>query len=562
MARSLYQELLTLTRPSLQQHPNIIRLLKYDLIEDEDDRIAVPALVMERATHGSLHDFLQQVSTPLDAQDKVNLLSDITSALIALHQARLIHGDVKADNVLIFDPQVPSGQKKYVAKLSDFGSVILLDEAQKPNRHVRYHGTRLTNAPETVEQIGKNAIPADMLARCDIYSLGLLYLQVLAGDLDAAWTSKTDKVLENAINFVHECPDLSEDMMTAICRALEQLLPYNARDRCADLSIVLNLLSPFELSDIRFVNCLFLDQVFIITHMDMKFRSLEDKEPTTIGRSQTEIAKAVEHNFGTSNALDFGWGEEEDIPKATQADIIKVIQAQTLEPGAGRAYFLLALAHSRGFGVKADVDLALKYILEAARKGYLPAHAILHVWHAAHSREVDIDEDTQLDWLYNACLWGSVHAAPILWRKSPRVYEDARKEFHARGGYNQYLYNNQSPPHIKSEEFLGVLQSKVYQPDAEHMANLLQSAVIYGDAALARFIVESGKVDVNLCNRYGESLLVLCCKGGHIDLLHVSPLIYPNNGRDDMIADASKKDSRRCQGECKNSRQHNGASND
>ena len=31
---------------------------------------------------------------------------------------------------------------------------------------------------------------------------------------------------------------------------------------------------------------------------------------------------------------------------------------------------------------------------------------------------------------------------------------------------------------------------------------------------LAQFILESGEVDSNLCNRYGESLLVLCCKGG------------------------------------------------
>jgi len=219
------------------------------------------------------------------------------------------------------------------------------------------------------------------------------------------------------------------------------------------------------------------------------------------------------------------------MPKATQAEIIKIIQSQALEPRAGRPHFLLALAYSRGFGVKADVDLALKSISEAARRNYLPAQAIVHVWHAAHSREVGIDEDTQLDWLYNACLWGSVHAAPVLRRKNPSVYGDARKEFHARGGYNQYFYNNQSPSHINSDEFLWGLQSKAYQPDAEHMADLLQSAAIYGDAALAKFILESGEVDSNLCNRYGESLLVLCCKGGHMDMLCVSPMInFTNEG--------------------------------
>ena len=210
------------------------------------------------------------------------------------------------------------------------------------------------------------------------------------------------------------------------------------------------------------------------------------------------------------------------MPKATQIEIIKIIQAQTRETGAGRAHFLMALAYSRGFGVEANVDLALKSVLEAARKGYLPAQAIFHVWHSTHARAVDVDEETQLDWLYNACLWGSVYAAPVLRQKCPSDYEAARQEFHTRGGYNQYFYNPQAPAHIKSEEFLGSLKSKAYQPDTEHMAALLQSAAIYGDITLAQYILKSGNVDLNLCSRFGESLLVLCCKGGHMDLLHVS----------------------------------------
>ena len=261
----------------------------------------------------------------------------------------------------------------------------------------------------------------------------------------------------------------------------------------------------------------------------MDFQSVEDKE-LAVGHSETEIAKQVERNFGASNALDFGWGEE-DMPKATQAEIIKGIQTQTNGSGAGRAHFLLALAYSRGFGVQADVRPALKSMLEAARKGYPPAQAILHVWHAAHSQMVDVDEETQLDWLYNACLWGSIHAAPVLRLKSPSDYEAARQEFHARGGYNQYFYNNQSPEHIRSEEFIGKLKSKVYLPDDDHMEALFQSAAIYGDTALALFILESGKLDLNVCNRHGESLLTLCCKGGHMDLLRVSfEILYMTTG--------------------------------
>jgi hypothetical protein len=98
--------------------------------------------------------------------------------------------------------------------------------------------------------MGKNAIPADMLVRCDTYSLGLLYLQVMHRDLDAAWTSKTEDVLGNVVNFVQEYAGLSADLTTTICMALKQLLPYHAADRCGNLAVVLNILKSFELSDI------------------------------------------------------------------------------------------------------------------------------------------------------------------------------------------------------------------------------------------------------------------------------------------------------------------------
>jgi serine/threonine protein kinase len=185
--------------------------------------------------------------TLLGEQDKINICHDVTVALAALHKAEIIHGDVKAANVLVF--HLFDG-KRPVAKLSDFGSIILLDEARKPGQHTRYYGTSLTNAPETLAQSGENAIPHDMLARCDVYSLGLLYLHVVAEDLQAAWTSKSERVLNDAVNFVQQCIALSGGLRDAICGGLKLLLPYRPHDRCADLAVVLNLLRPFRLSDI------------------------------------------------------------------------------------------------------------------------------------------------------------------------------------------------------------------------------------------------------------------------------------------------------------------------
>jgi hypothetical protein len=77
----------------------------------------------------------------------------------------------------------------------------------------------------------QSGMHADMLPRCDIYSLGLLYFHILEGGLKAVWTSKSENVLRNAAESVQRCSSLSGDLSVAICKAPKQLLPYRASDR-------------------------------------------------------------------------------------------------------------------------------------------------------------------------------------------------------------------------------------------------------------------------------------------------------------------------------------------
>jgi len=53
------------------------------------------------------------------------------------------------------------------------------------------------------------------------------------------------------------------------------------------------------------------------------------------------------------------------------------------------------------------------------------------------------------------------------------------------------------------------------------MYSLLQSAAIYGGRALAKYLLEHKGADPNFRNQFGESLLLLCSKGGHLDVLEV-----------------------------------------
>jgi hypothetical protein len=188
---------------------------------------------------------------------------------------------------------------------------------------------------------------------------------------------------------------------------------------------------------------------------------------------------------------------------------------------AGHAYFELALAHSLGLGTTANIDLALQSVVEAAKRGYLPAKAVCRTWYDAHSKDCPVDVESQLDWLYDATVWGSTIASDVLQIKSPSDYLSARKIFHQRGGYNQYFYGSQAPAHIHPEDLVRSLPANELDHYKAHINALLQSAAIYGDISLAAHLLHNLKADPDVMNEFGESLLLLCCKGGHIDILKV-----------------------------------------
>ena len=222
-----------------------MRLFWYDLVE-ESDGIYTPALVMERAMLGSLSDLLDCRRSRLSYECKRGLCLNISSGLLALHQAFVVHGDVKSDNVLVFPSSMSPGL--YTAKITDFGSII--STASPLNgEYPRYHGTPLTNAPEVGEQSGLGKLDAIGLIRCDNYSFGLLILQTATGSLNQKVTMKDAEVLKSAFHLLSQAghPYESEKVLTQV---LEHLLAYEPSRRCCDLSIIKNLLRPVQSNDL------------------------------------------------------------------------------------------------------------------------------------------------------------------------------------------------------------------------------------------------------------------------------------------------------------------------
>ncbi|MBI3098725.1 MAG: protein kinase [Planctomycetes bacterium] len=135
----------------------------------------------------------------LSTRAKLDIAAQVADALAAAAKAGVIHQDVKPENILVDEsaPPLPSGAPR--VKLADFGvgrvvneemlgkltltgigkSIVLTTRAGSDT------GTLLYMAPERLE--GK---PATL--RSDLYSLGVVLFQMIAGDLDRAVTLDGD----------------------------------------------------------------------------------------------------------------------------------------------------------------------------------------------------------------------------------------------------------------------------------------------------------------------------------------------------------------------------------
>jgi serine/threonine protein kinase len=193
----LYVEVRSLSHPPLRSHRNIVDLIGYGWTASFG--VSLPFIVVECAELGTLDTYLL-CNPPQSWSIKLRLLSDVAAGIDVLHRCKLIHGDVKMQNVLLFQTQssdIPT------AKVSDFGHTILWSStmAYQP----LYGGTPLFNAPEVFRQ-DLEAIPIEVMPKCDVYSYGLLAWGVAKDGhvyFERWWLESPD---QNEIDFLESIP--------------------------------------------------------------------------------------------------------------------------------------------------------------------------------------------------------------------------------------------------------------------------------------------------------------------------------------------------------------------
>lgn len=119
---------------------------------------------------------------------RVNILRDIVSALQFLERCRIVHGDLKPENIVLFQSSNGSGNTMSTWKLIDFDNSYDLTSQPSPKIDPRNPETFLTPEyipPELAVLMnpGSNSPlqPLDPSHKMDIWSLGLISVFVLKG---------------------------------------------------------------------------------------------------------------------------------------------------------------------------------------------------------------------------------------------------------------------------------------------------------------------------------------------------------------------------------------------
>ena len=145
-------------------HPSLVTLFDAQLSPE-----ARSYLVMEYIDGGTLASLIAR--GPVSPSDAASLTADLGEALHVVHQAGIIHRDVKPANILLRPPLTPD--HTFRAVLADFGIAYLVDAARVTTPGTAI-GTAAYISPEQVR--GHAPTPAS-----DIYSLGLVLLEALSG---------------------------------------------------------------------------------------------------------------------------------------------------------------------------------------------------------------------------------------------------------------------------------------------------------------------------------------------------------------------------------------------
>ncbi|KAF3513254.1 hypothetical protein F2Q69_00008355 [Brassica cretica] len=182
---------------SCLQHPNLVKLHGFCVERSQ------LLLVYEYMENNSLAQALfspKHKQIPLDWPTRFKICCGIAKGLAFLHEEsplKFVHRDIKATNILL--------DKDLTPKISDFG-LARLDEEENTHVSTKVAGTIGYMAPEY-------ALWGYLSFKADVYSYGVLVLEIVAGINNSSFMAAGDEVC--LLEWAMECEE-SGDLMQVV----------------------------------------------------------------------------------------------------------------------------------------------------------------------------------------------------------------------------------------------------------------------------------------------------------------------------------------------------------
>jgi eukaryotic-like serine/threonine-protein kinase len=184
-------------------HPNVVRV--YEYARDDD----FMALTMEYVDGGDLADRLESAD-PVPLTEVIEILRQICSGLQAIHDAELVHRNLKPENILL--------TKEGQVKIADF-CIAQAVPGPKLTDHGGVVGTIDYVSPEFM-------LNSSIDSRSDIYSVGCIAYEMITGQspfcgdsVYATMTKRLKKEPPAPSSIRQDCPkELDQTVLKAMAR--------------------------------------------------------------------------------------------------------------------------------------------------------------------------------------------------------------------------------------------------------------------------------------------------------------------------------------------------------